>query len=136
MKKVAKQGVKKMITVGVKKEIIERHERGVQVAELSKFYNKSSSKICTILKMKEEIRALDSAKGVRKVMKQQPCVLGDVEKLLLIWINEKQLAGDTVTETIICQKAKALFDNLISKMSVSSSHQIKTYSKAWMVEEL
>ena len=117
MKKVAKQGVKKeMITVEVKKEIMERHERGVHVAQLSKFYNKCSSTLCTILKMQEDMKALDSAKGVTKVMQQWPRVLEDVEKLLLLWMKGKQLVGDTVTETIICQKVKALFDDLVSKM--------------------
>ena len=84
------------------------------MAQLSRFYNKCSSTLCTILKMKEEMKTLDSAKRVMKVTKQQPRVLEDVEKLLLLWINEKQLAGDTLTETIICQKVKALFDDLVS----------------------
>lgn len=34
------------------------------------------------------------------------------EKLLLVWINEKQLAGDTVMENIICEKAKELYTDL------------------------
>jgi TnpA family transposase len=46
--------------------------------------------------IKEEIKALDAAKGVTRVSKQQPRVLEDVQKLLLVWINEKQLAGKTL----------------------------------------
>ncbi|KAG2463777.1 UPP phosphoribosyltransferase, partial [Polypterus senegalus] len=40
--------------------------------------------------------------------KQRPQVLEEVEKLLLVWLNEKHLAGDSVSETITCEKAKKL----------------------------
>ena len=52
-KKVEKEGSKKkMITVEVKKEIIEKHERSMRVADIARFYNKSMSTICTVLKKK------------------------------------------------------------------------------------
>jgi hypothetical protein len=38
-----------------------------------------------------------------------------VEKLLLIWINEKILAGDSVSEGIICEKARRLHEDLVKK---------------------
>ena len=87
----------------VKKEISEKHERGMRVADIARIYNKSTSTICTVLKKKEEIRGLDVVKGVTRVSKQRPRVLEDVEKLLLVWINEKQLAGDTVTELYLLE---------------------------------
>ena len=43
-KKVEKKGSKKdMITVEVKKEIIEKYKQGMQVAEIARFYKKSAS---------------------------------------------------------------------------------------------
>jgi hypothetical protein len=36
-----------------------------------------------------------------------------VEKLLLIWINEKMLAGDSVSEGIVCEKARRLHEDLV-----------------------
>lgn len=116
----------------VKKEMIEKHERGMRVADIARFYNKSTSTICTILKKKEEIKGLDAAKGVTRVSKQRPRVLEDVEKLLLVWINDKQLAGDTVTENLICEKAKTLYANLVSKLpcSTRTSTEIEESFKA------
>lgn len=38
-------------------------------------FMKSSSTICIILKKKEKISELDTAKGVMRVMKQQPRIL-------------------------------------------------------------
>lgn len=34
------------------------------------------------------------------------------KNFLLIWINKKQLADDSVSETIICEKTKQLHSNL------------------------
>ena len=43
-KKVEKKGSKKeMITVQVKKEIMEKYERGMRVAEIAGFYNSTSA---------------------------------------------------------------------------------------------
>ncbi|KAM6168259.1 tigger transposable element-derived protein 1-like [Erethizon dorsatum] len=134
-KKVEKKGGKKkeMITVEVKKEIIKKYERGMRVAEIARFYKKSTSTICTILKKKEEIRGLDAAKGVTRISKQRPRVLEDVEKLLLVWINEKQVAGDTMTENFICEKAKALYTDLVSKLPGTSAENEDGFkaSRGW-----
>ncbi|XP_040177160.1 tigger transposable element-derived protein 1-like isoform X2 [Rana temporaria] len=134
-KKVEKEGGKKkaMITVEVKKKMIEKHERGMRVADIARFYNKSTSTICTILKKKENIRGLDAAKGVTRVSKQRPRVLEDVEKLLLIWINEKKRAGDNVSESIICEKAKALYVDLVSKQPGTSQENEDGFkaSRGW-----
>jgi transposase len=105
-KRVEKEGGKKkeMITVEIKKEIIGKHEEGMQVAVIARFYKKSTSTISTVLK-KKELTGLDVAKGVMRVSKQQPRILKDVEKLLLVWINKTQLAGDSVTENLSQQIA-------------------------------
>uniref|UniRef100_A0A8C5PXM0 HTH CENPB-type domain-containing protein n=1 Tax=Leptobrachium leishanense TaxID=445787 RepID=A0A8C5PXM0_9ANUR len=131
-KKVEKEGGKEMITVEVKKEIIDKHERGMRVANIARFYNKSTSTICTILKRKEEIKGLDAAKGVTRVSKQRPRVLEDVEKLLLVWINEKQLVGDALSENIICEKAKALYADLESnRPGTSTENEGFKASRGW-----
>jgi hypothetical protein len=41
-----------------------------------------------------------------------------METLLLVWINEKRIAGDSVSEAIICEKAKQLFEELGAKALV------------------
>ncbi|VFV43703.1 Hypothetical predicted protein, partial [Lynx pardinus] len=70
-----------MITVEIKKEIIEKYKQGMQVAQTTRFYKKPTLTICTILKKKEEIRGLDAPKGVTRISKLWPRVLEDVEKL-------------------------------------------------------
>ena len=96
----------------MKKEIIQKHEAGVRVVDLAQQYDRTTSTICTILKKKNEIKGIASAKGVSRLSKQRTDIHEKMEKLLLLWINEKQLAGDTLTEAIIAEKAGT--DYLIS----------------------
>ncbi|KAM4030834.1 tigger transposable element-derived protein 1-like [Anomaloglossus baeobatrachus] len=121
------------ITIEIKKDIIEKHEEGMRVSDIAKLYNKSTSTVCTILKKKDEIKSLDTAKGITRVSKQRPRVLEDVEKLLLVWINEKQLAGDTVTENLICEKAKVLYTDLTSKLPSTATENEESFkaSRGW-----
>lgn len=53
------------------------------------------------------------AKGVIALTKQKTQTSKDVEKL--IWINEKWLAGGSISEIIICEIARLLPDDLIKK---------------------
>jgi hypothetical protein len=56
-------------------------------------------------------KGADVAKAVTRVSKQRPRILEDVEKLLLVWINEKQPAGDTVTELESTDSSDSVSDN-------------------------
>lgn len=117
LKKATEGGKRKkeMILLEVKKEIIRKHEGGMRVTDLAKEYGRNTSTIATILKMKDKLSERVAAKGVTRVSKQRPLVLEEVEKLLLLWIEAKQRAGDTVTEAIICEKAKTLHDDLLGQ---------------------
>ncbi|UYV83410.1 hypothetical protein LAZ67_23000910 [Cordylochernes scorpioides] len=126
---------KDIITMEAKRKMIEKHERGMRVTEIARFYKKSTSTICTILKKKKELRELDAAKGVTRLSKQRPRLLEEVENLILVWINEKQLAGDTITQNLIYEKEKALYAELGSKIPCTSIenevHADFKASKGW-----
>lgn len=62
-------------------------------------------------KNKEEIKVADVAKGVTVISKQRPKILKEVEKLLLIFINEKQ----QVTIWVNCEKALEIYNDLVKK---------------------
>ncbi|KAM9457481.1 tigger transposable element-derived protein 1-like [Clarias gariepinus] len=94
---------------------------------------RKKKEMITLELKKEIIKKHDRAKGVTRVSKQRPPVLEDVEKLLLVWINEKQLAGDNVTENLICEKAKALYADLLSKQPCTSTENEQDFkaSRGW-----
>ena len=82
----------------------------------------SKSTISTFLKNKGTIKAADVAKGVTIVhSKQTPQIMDEAEKLLLIWIREKELDGDSIGESIICEKALLIYaDHLKETPSTSA----------------
>jgi len=73
----------------------------------------AKSTICTILKNRETIKKADVARGVTVITKQRSQTIEEVEKLLLIWIND--VAGNSVSESMICEKARRLHDDLVKK---------------------
>ncbi|XP_023213594.1 uncharacterized protein LOC111616408 [Centruroides sculpturatus] len=83
-------------SVVLKKEIIAKYENGIRVSNITKKYNVAAK----------------VAKGVNVISKQRSKVLDEVEKLLLIWINEKQLAVDS--EMDLSLRCLLLMDNVPS----------------------
>ncbi|KAF2355568.1 hypothetical protein FHG87_013673 [Trinorchestia longiramus] len=75
-------------------------------------YDCSLSTIYTILMKKNKIEKLDVAKTGTMITKQHSKLL-DVEKLLLVWINKKQV--DSVSEGIKRTNSVALHVDLARK---------------------
>ncbi|UYV69115.1 daf-6 [Cordylochernes scorpioides] len=89
---------KKMMSIELKREIIEKHEQGVRVVDLSRQYGRSTSMICSVLKRKEPIKSVTPAKGLTIISKLRTSLHENMEKLLMVWVTEKQLQGDTLTQ--------------------------------------
>lgn len=114
-KVMEKSGEKKVrigLTIEMKQEIIEKYEKGMRLIDLAKEYGRNPSTIGTLLKQKESLKAAKPSKGLSVISKKRSAVNDEMERLLLLWIKEKELAGDTVTETTICEKAIAIFNDL------------------------
>jgi transposase-like protein len=123
---------KTRITIEVKKEIIAKHENGVRVSDLAIQFGMTKSTICTILKNKETIKGTSVARGVTIITKQRSQTNEVVEKLLLIWINEKMLAGDSVSKGIICEKARRLHEDLVKQTpGTSADTDVFQASRGW-----
>ena len=125
--------MRKLINLDVKKEIISKRESGKSVGDLSAEYGMAKSTISTILKNKEEIKSAQVAKGISRLSSSRCNVTEQMETLLLVWINEKQMAGDSVSEAIICEKAKQLFEELGAKVPSTSTGPAKEFfgTKGW-----
>ena len=77
----------------------------------------AKSIITTVLK-KEEIKIAQVANGISRLSISRCNITEQMETLLLVWINGKQIAGDSVSEAIICEKAKQLFEEFGAKALV------------------
>jgi hypothetical protein len=93
-------------------------------------YSVSKSTISTILQRKDFYKEASVAKGVTQISKSRSTVLDEVERLLLVWINERQMAGDSLSESIICEKARDVNADLVKdKPSTSDNGETFRASK-------
>ncbi|XP_064116538.1 tigger transposable element-derived protein 1-like [Macrobrachium nipponense] len=123
---------RRMMSLEIKLEIVEKHEQGMRVKELAKHYDRTTSTICTILKQKESLKKIKPAKGVKIISKRHTDVHEKMENLLLVWLTEKQLAGDSVTEGIICEKAHSIFSDLqLQTPGTSMEEESFKASRGW-----
>jgi len=51
-----------------------------------------------------------------------------MEIFLLVWIKGKQMAGDSASQAIICEKAKQLFEELGAKAPSTSTGPVKDFA--------
>lgn len=80
----------------------------------------------------KEIEKLEVAVVVTMISKPRPELL-DVENLFLVWIKEKQLQGDSVSEGLMYAKAKMLYVNFVRKTPGTSfeDEEAFTASQGW-----
>ena len=126
---------KRMMSLEMKHEIIEKHEQGVRCVDLARQYERNTSTICTILKQKESIKAINPAKGITIISKLRTSVHEQMERLLLVWLTDRELAGDIVTEAVICKKARTIYDDLIKlttgTSTVDAPEELFKASRGW-----
>jgi len=72
------------------------------------------------LKNNEEIKNVQVAKRIPRLSSSRCNITEQTETLLLVWINEKQMAGDSIRHEIICEKTKQLFEELGAKFPSTS----------------
>lgn len=107
------------------KEIIEKNESGACVTDIARELIKAVSTIGTIVKTKEKIKVLKMANGVTLIVfKKRPQIINQVKNLLLVWIEEKQLAGGNVNEKAICGKAKEVQSTDWSRLNLLGQNSI------------
>ena len=117
-------------TIELKKELIAKYEKGARITDIATEYGMAKSTVATILKKKEAIKSIDVSFGVKSQVRR-PQAVEQVEKLLMLWINERQMAGDSMSEGIICAKARRLYSDLISESDKYDSSEEFKASKGW-----
>ena len=90
--------------------------QSVPVSDLARQYKRSTSTTCTVLKQ-ELIKGITPVKSVRIISKLCTFVHKKMEKLLMVWMTEKQLKRDTLTQGNICEKSPAIYVDLLMQIS-------------------
>lgn len=106
-----KKWLKKVI-IEIEKEIIFKPENGICVSKVSIGYRIMKSTICVIYLMNtDELKSAQLAKGITKFCKLHSNFIEEMENWLLAWIKEREIASDCISKSIICAKAKQLFND-------------------------
>jgi hypothetical protein len=94
----------KRVTSGQAKKADIVHETGMAWSTFSTMY-KNRAKILAA--------SGSAAPGMRRINpKQRPPLSDEMEKLLMIWIEEKAIRGEPVSTTMIQEKARRLYEEL------------------------
>ena len=90
------------------------------------------STISKFLKNNEMIKAVGVSKGSKVICKHRPQIIEEVEKLLLVFIKEKRLIWDNLSEAFICEKTLDIYGDLVKKtLNVNSKDFDFNVSRSW-----
>jgi hypothetical protein len=85
------------------------------------------STVGTILAKKDIIKKTQKAKGVTKITseKQRSAIHEEMGRLLLVWINEREMKRDVTSMAIIQDKAREIVEKLKRQTLGSSSEELE-----------
>ncbi|GFY63054.1 tigger transposable element-derived protein 1-like protein [Trichonephila inaurata madagascariensis] len=103
-----------VLTINTKREMIANVESGQKMSDVERQYGLNRSTVCTILAKKDIIKKTQAAEGVMKITStKQRCAIHDkMERLLLVWINEREMKRDVTGMPIIQEKDREIFEKL------------------------
>ncbi|GFY67629.1 tigger transposable element-derived protein 1-like protein [Trichonephila inaurata madagascariensis] len=96
------------------------------MADVARQYGLNRSTVCTILAKKDIIKKTQVAEGETKITsaKQRSAIHDKMERLFLVWINEREMKRDVISMPIIQEKAREIFDELKEQTPGSSSEKL------------
>ena len=102
---------RKAITMEVKVDIIKRFEKGETPTNIGRSLGLSRSTVATIIKDKERIMKHVKGSAPMKatvITKQRSCLIIEMERLLVLWLEEQNQRRIPVSLMVIQEKAKRL----------------------------
>ncbi|GFT53258.1 hypothetical protein TNCV_4233531 [Trichonephila clavipes] len=83
------------------------------MAVVARQYGLNRSTVCTILAKKYIIKKTQAAEGVAKITsaKQRSAIYDEIERLLLVWINEREMKRDVTSMPSIQERAREIYEN-------------------------
>ncbi|GFQ90417.1 tigger transposable element-derived protein 1-like protein [Trichonephila clavata] len=107
--------------------MIAKVESGQKMADVARQYGWNKSRVCTILAKKDIIKKTQAAEGITKITsaKQISAIHDKMERLLFVWINEREMIRDVTSMPIIQEKAREVFEKLKEKTPGSSSEDLE-----------
>uniref|UniRef100_UPI00358E7BA4 tigger transposable element-derived protein 1-like isoform X2 n=1 Tax=Myxine glutinosa TaxID=7769 RepID=UPI00358E7BA4 len=112
------------LTMEKKLDIIKRSDKGETLSQIGRSLDLNRSTVGTIVK--DKTRILQHIKGSAPmkstiITKQRSGVIADMEKLLILWLEDQNQRRAPVSLVLIQEKAKGLYGDLKNKLGEGSS---------------
>ena len=129
---------RKAITMEMKLDIVKRSERGESATNIGRALDLSRSTVATIIK--DKVRILEHVKGSAPmqstvITKQRSGLMIEMERLLVLWLEDQNQRRIPVSLMIIQEKAKRLFEALKSQQGEGEGSESDEFSasKGWFM---
>ncbi|XP_069611020.1 tigger transposable element-derived protein 1-like [Ranitomeya imitator] len=127
---------RKAITMEVKVDIIRRSDKGETPTEIGRSLGLSRSTVATIIKDKDRI--LEHVKGsapmkATVITKQRSGLIIEMERLLVLWLEDQNQRRIPVSFMVIQAKAKRLFEALKRQKGEGSESEEFVASRGWFM---
>jgi hypothetical protein len=120
---------RKQINLDQKIDIVRRLTSGQATqAQIKHEYDLAWSTVSTIYANRKKILAAAAsapAPGIRRIVNksQRPPLADETEKLLLVWVNEKNIRGEGVSTNMIQEKARRIYEELEKIRSLENAEE-------------
>ncbi|XP_053556204.1 tigger transposable element-derived protein 1-like [Bombina bombina] len=123
----------KSITLDMKLKIIRLYDKGVIQAEIGRKLGFTTTTINTVMKNREKIVAeVKSATPVNTTtIRKRDSIVADMERLLILWIENQTTRHVPVNQAIIQSKALSLFNDLKAKKGEAAKDAEFVASRGW-----
>ncbi|KAM3936867.1 tigger transposable element-derived protein 1-like [Leptodactylus fuscus] len=127
---------RKAITMEVKVDIIRRSDKGETPTEIGRSLGLSRSTVATIIK--DKVRILEHVKGsapmkATVITKQRSGLIIEMERLLVLWLEDQNQCRIPVSLMVIQEKARRLFEALKREKGEGSESEEFVASRGWFM---
>ncbi|XP_053567651.1 tigger transposable element-derived protein 1-like [Bombina bombina] len=128
-----KKKCRKSINLDMKLKIIRLYDEGVIQAEIGRKLGFTRTTINTVMKNREKIVAeVKSATPVNTTtIRKRDSIVADMERLLILWIENQTTRHVPVNQAIIQSKALSLFNDLKAKKGEAAKDAEFVASRGW-----
>jgi hypothetical protein len=124
----SEQKIHTWLSIEKKKESVDTVQKGSTITSVAQEYGVPRSTVATFWQQREKIMSARVSVGAMKISdKNRSSINEEIEKLLITWIKERQMKGDPVTQAMICENARLIFEELQKKTPGSTSNKTEEF---------
>ncbi|GFQ83467.1 hypothetical protein TNCT_30481 [Trichonephila clavata] len=118
-KKHENKATRKSISLETKMQVIRRLDTGESQSQIGAALNLETSTIRTPLKNKEKILSLATARSANRITLSRSNIIEEMEKRLSIWIDDEIERNMPLSQSIIIEKARRIFNYIFRLRQVT-----------------